>query len=84
MNGARRPMLALIVALVLWEPSGRALFGGDLKLDTALIRLLMAIGASYAGMSLLSWITAGYGARRTFVARQPSPADSSNADSMDT
>jgi hypothetical protein len=64
MTGHRRPGLALIVGLCLWIPSARALLSGDIDLNHAALRLLVSLGISWVGFTVLGWVTAGYGRHR--------------------
>ncbi len=60
MMGLRRPGVVMIAAVVLWLPSARQLVAGSISLDTACIRLLVALGLSWAGIGLLLRVTAAY------------------------
>ena len=78
MMDIRRPSASLIVALLLWIPSARSLIGGDLDLNGAAIRLLVALGVAWTGLTLLAWLTAGYGRSRHLP--EPRPAERRRTD----
>jgi hypothetical protein len=60
MAGLRRPGVVLIIAIVLWFPSARRLLAGDVTLDAAATRLLLAIALAWAAVGVLLRVTAAY------------------------
>ena len=58
---ARRPIWALVTALVMWAPSMKAYVTGAVDLVTAGTRFLVAFIVAWIGVSILCMVIAGYG-----------------------
>jgi len=56
----RRPAMTLVGALLLWFRSAQELLGGDINLDTAVTRLLVALAVAWAGVALVGRVIDGY------------------------
>ncbi len=54
------PKLAIVIALVMCAPSLRDTMSGALVLDALGLRLLLALGVSYAGITFINHLLAGY------------------------
>jgi hypothetical protein len=59
--------VALILSLVLWWPTLRALLAGNVDITDAGMRYLAALGLSWLGVYFITTLVAGYG-------RDPHPA----------
>jgi hypothetical protein len=57
---ARNPLNILGIAVVLWLPSAWGLLADRVSFDAAALRFLLALGASYVGLQVLSGVTSGY------------------------
>ena len=59
--------VALILSLVLWWPTLRALLAGNVDITDAGMRYLAALGLAWLGLYFITTLVAGYG-------RDPRPA----------
>ena len=53
MNPSIRWSIMLMLSLVLWAPTGLAAFSGDIAVDAALLRYVVALLLSWAGVSMV-------------------------------
>ena len=58
---ARRPLYAFVLALILWAPSAKGFLHDNLDLTTTAVRFLIALAASWIGITILALVVAGYG-----------------------
>ena len=58
---ARRPVIALVVAIAIWAPSLKAFVSGAVDIFPVATRFLVAFGVAYVGVTILGMVVAGYG-----------------------
>src|SRR4051794_5082314 len=57
----RRPVYALVAAMLLWAPTLKAFLGGGIDVYAVCTRFLVAFAVAYVGVTILGLIVAGYG-----------------------
>ena len=55
-----RPLAALGLAVVVWLPSARALLAGDLDINVACVRFLIAVAISWVALTIVAAVVRGY------------------------
>ena len=61
----RRPLIALVAALMLWAASLKAFLTGGIDLTTAGIRFLISFIVAWVGVTIFGLVVAGYGKETT-------------------
>jgi hypothetical protein len=65
--------LALIMSLVLWWGTLRALLAGNVDITVAGLRYLAALGLSWCGVYFVASLVAMYASQPRVIPRQPPP-----------
>lgn len=63
--------MTLVAALLVWFRSAQELISGDINLDTAMTRLLIALAVAWAGLALVGRVIDGYALREAPPAVSP-------------
>ena len=76
----RRPLIALVAALMLWAASLKAFLTGGIDLTTAGVRFLIAFAVAWVAVSLLGMVVAGYGKDPTVPSPRRRRSDATEPD----
>ena len=75
-----RPTIAFVMALAMWAPTASAFVHGNLDVAPTGIRFLLALGASWLGVTLLAIVVGGYGHRHEAMVSETSEPEGGTLD----
>jgi hypothetical protein len=58
---ARRPLYALVLALLVWAPSANGFIHENLDLTTTAVRFLIALAVAWIAVTVIALVIDGYG-----------------------